>query len=86
MTKTRVGRTVKRETQGPGVFERSIERNVIVSVEYPNLVGFRLKGTRRTYQITAEDGFLYAVHMKNAHDKIEKAKADAALAREGGHA
>jgi hypothetical protein len=75
MTKTRVGKKVRRETQGPGVFERSVDRAVIVSVEYPNIIGLRLKGTRRTYYLAAESAYVYAARLQVAHDKAEKIKA-----------
>jgi hypothetical protein len=75
MTKTRVGKVTKREVQGQGVYERSRWRSVIVTIEYPDLVGFRLKGTRRVFYMTAETGFMHAVKMWNAHEKAEKAKA-----------
>ena len=82
MTKTRVGKTTIRETQGEGVFERSLWRPVIVTVEYPDLIGFRLKGTRRVYRMTAETGFLHAVKMWNAHIKAEKLKTKKTGTRE----
>jgi hypothetical protein len=44
-------------------------------VDYPNIIGLRLKGTRRTYQLSAESAFNYAVQLQVAHDKAEKAKA-----------
>lgn len=75
MTKTRVGKVTKREAQGEGVYERCQWRPVIVTIEYPDLIGFRLKGTRRIYRMTAETGFLHAVKMWNAHEKSEKLKA-----------
>ena len=74
MTKTRVGRTVRRETQGPGVFERSMDRAVMVTLNYPNIIGLRLKGTRRTYPLSAESAYEYALRLQVAHDKAEKAK------------
>ena len=75
MTKTQLGKTVRRETQGPGVFERSVRRVVVVSLDYPNVIGLRLKGNRRTYFLTAEDAYWYAMRMQVAHDKAEKIKA-----------
>lgn len=46
-------RRVERETVAT-VFERSLKRPVIVSIEPSGLVGFRLKGTRRTYYLMAD--------------------------------
>lgn len=65
---TLVGRIVKRETFGT-VFDRK-RRAVIVSIEPPNLVGFRLKGTRRTYHLPSEK--LFSIALK-AHIEVEKA-------------
>ena len=55
-----VRRPVRRESLGT-VFERGKRRPVVVSIEPPNLLGFRLKGTRRTYYLTAEAGYLMAI-------------------------
>lgn len=43
------------------VFERSKQRPVIVTVEPAGLVGFRLKGTQRTYYLTPDAGYAVAV-------------------------
>lgn len=71
---TRCKRPVHRETVG-GILERGKIRPVIVSIEPPNVVGFRLKGMRTTYYLTAEGCFMQAVKAKIAADKREKAKA-----------
>jgi hypothetical protein len=42
------------------VFERG-QRNVIVTVEPSGLLGFRLKGTQRTYELTADACYHAAV-------------------------
>lgn len=43
------------------VFERSQRRPVVVKVEPSGLIGFRLKGTRRTYELTADACYHAAV-------------------------
>jgi len=46
-------RKVEVETEA-AIFERSRQRPVIVSVEPSGVIGFRLKGTQRTYYLTAD--------------------------------
>lgn len=70
---TIIRKTVKRETRMP-VFERG-ERNVIVSIEPPGVVGFRLKGTRTTYTLPADRLWWIAMQADMAMKKREKAKA-----------
>lgn len=53
-------RKIEIETEAT-VFERSVQRHVIVSVEPSGLVGFRLKGTRRTYHLPADAGYCVAL-------------------------
>ncbi len=53
-------RTVECETEAT-VFERSVHRHVIVSVEPSGLIGFRLKGTRRTFHLLADAGYCVAL-------------------------
>ena len=43
---------ISRETAATH-FERGKRRQVIVSLEPPSLLGFRLKGTKRTYYLDA---------------------------------
>lgn len=71
MTKTQVGKATKRETRGLGVNGRP----VIVSLEFPNIVGLRLKGTRTTYLTTAEACYWMAAKAAVAAAKAEKRKA-----------
>lgn len=71
---TIVKKPVIRQTHG-GVFEKSQLRPVIVSIEPPNLIGFRLKGNKRKYYLTAEGAYLQAVKAFVAHEKAEKVKA-----------
>lgn len=71
MTKTQVGKSTRRETRGLGVNGRP----VIVSLEFPNIVGLRLKGTRTTYYVTAEACYWMAAKQAMAAAKTEKRKA-----------
>lgn len=71
MTKTRVGRTTIREAQGFGIQGRP----VIVSIDYPNVIGFRLKGMRKTYYTTVEACWWMAAKAAAAAAKAEKRKA-----------
>jgi len=50
-------------------------RPVIVSLEPPNVIGFRLKGLRRTFFLTVEGCYMQAVKAAVAAEKKEKAKA-----------
>jgi hypothetical protein len=53
-------RSIELETLAT-VFERSKRRQVIVTVEPSGLLGFRLKGTQRTYELMADAGYHAAV-------------------------
>lgn len=70
---TKVKKKLCRETHG-GVFSQGKIRPVIVSLEPPNVIGFRLKGTHRTYYLTAEGLYIKAVQATLAAEKREKAK------------
>jgi len=70
---TKVKKAVYRETAG-GIFSQGKKRPVIVSLEPPNVIGFRLKGTRRTYTLTAEGCFMQALKAHLAAEKKEKTK------------
>lgn len=68
-----LNRTVKRETKA-NIFERSQNRNLIVSIEPAGrdgaLVGVRVKGTRQTFRVSVNSIFNLAVGFHN--QKIEK--------------
>lgn len=70
---TKCHKPVYRETIG-GIFSTGKTRPVIVSIEPPNVIGFRLKGMRKTFYLTAEGCFLQAVKAQLLADKREKAK------------
>ena len=59
---------ISRETTATQ-FERGKPRPVIITLEPPSLLGFRLKGTKRTYYLDA--GSCYDLACKIA---VEKAK------------
>ncbi len=71
---TKVKKPIYRETVG-GILSSGKIRPVIVSIEPPNVIGFRLKGMHRTVYLTAESCFLKAVQAQIIADKREKAKA-----------
>lgn len=50
-------------------------RNIIVIVGPGNLIGFRLKGTRKTYETTAYNCMEMAARAQANHERIEKLKA-----------
>ena len=70
---TKLKRIVHRETIG-GVFSQGKTRPVIVSLHPPNVIGFRLKGTRRTVFLTAEGCYMKALQIELACEKREKVK------------
>lgn len=70
---TKCHKPVYRETIG-GIFSTGKTRPVIVSIEPPNVIGFRLKGMRKTFYLTAEGCFLQAVKAQLLADKREKDK------------
>ncbi|HOF17583.1 MAG TPA: hypothetical protein PK082_01640 [Phycisphaerae bacterium] len=57
---TTLKKPVSRETAARQ-FERGADRPIIVSIEPPGTLGFRLKGTRRTYRLPVATCFLLAV-------------------------
>lgn len=74
---TKVTRPVRRETiavDGGGILSLGKVRPVIVSIEPPNVMGFRLKGQRKTFHLTAEYCFLQAVKAQLAAEQREKNK------------
>ena len=64
---------VERETDAT-VFERSQHRPVILSFEPPDLVGVRLKRTRRTYYLSAESLYYLAVRAEVSHEQQQRKK------------
>jgi len=71
---TKVKKPIYRETVGGGIFSLGKNRAVIVSIEPPNVLGFRLKGQRKTVYLTAEGCFMQAMKAQLIHEKREKAK------------
>ena len=57
---TKLNKIIKRESDAT-VFEKSKHRNIIITLEPPNLLGFRLKGTRRKYYLTSESCYVLAL-------------------------
>lgn len=71
---TKVKKPIYRETVSGGIFSLGKNRPVIVSIEPPNVLGFRLKGQRKTVYLTAEGCFMQAMSAQLSHEKREKAK------------
>lgn len=65
---------VKRETNG-FIREAGKNREIIVILEPPNLIGFRAKGCRRVYHLTVEVCYSLAVKCEVAAKRMEKKKA-----------
>ncbi len=70
---TKVRRKWTRETDSL-IFERGASRNVIITLEPAGLVGFRLKGTRKTYSLTADKCYMMALKASIMHERKEKSK------------
>lgn len=73
---TTLKRKLVRETSAT-IFELGRHRAVMVSLEPPCLIGLRLKGTRRTFYLTADKTYLAAVKahvVAEARDKGQRRK------------
>ena len=57
---TKLTKPVRRETSST-VYERCQHRPVILTLEPPGLLAFRLKGCRRTYRLTVDGCYMMAV-------------------------
>lgn len=69
---TKLNKTIKRETEST-VFERSQNRNIIVSVEPTRngaVIGVKIKGYRDVYKIGV--GSVYTIAVNNHLAKIER--------------
>ena len=69
---TRVKKKWSRETDS-SVFEKGKNRRVIVILEPGGVIGFRLKGTRKTYNLTAAKCHMMALKASIFLEKKEKA-------------
>lgn len=58
---TVIRKAVVREMATANILEQGKRRAVVVSLEPPNVVGFRLKGLKRVYRLTAESLYWTAV-------------------------
>ncbi len=70
---TRVKKKWSRETDC-SVFERGRKRQVIVTLEPGGVIGFRLKGTRKTYCLTTARCHMMALSASIMQEKKEKSK------------
>jgi len=55
--------------------ERGKNRDVVVILQPPNILGFRLKGFHHTYYLTIEACYIMAVRAEIARIRAEKKKA-----------
>ncbi len=71
---TKLTRVVERETLGT-IYSQGKEREVIVSLSPPNVIGFRLKGTHQVYYLTSDGCFMAALKADIAvNNEIAKRK------------
>ena len=70
---TRVKKKWSRETDS-AVFEKGKNRQVIVTLEPGGVIGFRLKGTRKTYSLTTGRCHMMALKASILQEKREKSK------------
>jgi len=71
---TALKKPVRRESAGL-IREAGKLRQIIVSMEPPYLLGFRAKGCRKTYYLTAETCYQLAVKAHLLDERRQKAKA-----------
>lgn len=72
---TTVNRKLQRQSS-TAVYSGGRARSVIVELEPPgSLIGFRLKGTRRTYRLPVDWCYREALRAEIARVKLEKRKA-----------
>jgi len=70
---TMLKKPVRRESSGL-IREAGKVRPIIVSIEPPFLLGFRAKGCRKTYSLTAECCYMLAVKADMLDKRKQKAK------------
>ena len=73
MTKIHPTRTVKREMHAR-ILDQG-QREIIVGLEWPNLLVFRAKGRRQRFTLTAEWCYMQAAKMEALRIKAERAEA-----------
>ena len=71
---TNLNRPVKRISQGR-VRESGKQREVVVILRPPNVIGFRAKGCRKEYQLTTEACYAMAVKADVADRRRQKRRA-----------
>jgi len=70
---TNLKRPVKRTSNGL-IREAGKVREVVIILRPPNIIGFRAKGCRKEYQLTAEVCYTMAVKADHAAKQREKRK------------
>lgn len=68
---TKLNKAIKRESSD-SIFEQRKARPVIITLNPPNLVGLRLKGTLRTYYLPAEKLYRLAVQASIEHERKQR--------------
>jgi len=71
---TMLNKTVKRESYA-SIYEAGKTRPIIITLEPPSVLGFRAKGTRRIFRLTAERCYMLAVKRLVDLEREEKRKA-----------
>jgi len=71
---TSLNKPVARTMNGQ-VREAGKQREIVVILRPPNVLGFRAKGCRKEYQLTAEGCYTMAVRAYVAAEKTAKRKA-----------
>ena len=82
---TPLRKTIRRKTFAR-IFSKGLHREIIVELSPPDLVGFRLKGERRTYHLPAEWCFRRAVAAWVESEKRRKREERKAAKRAKGDA
>ncbi len=88
---TKLSKKLSRETDvipnsaphQPQGFGKSKGRNIIISIESPNVISFRLKGTRQEFSTNVESCFRVAVYQELMH-QYKKDKALYQVKKDGG--
>ena len=76
---TRTTKPTRRLSTGTLVWSAGKYREVITIVGPGAILGFKLVGLRKVYEITSEEGYRHAVSVVVAKEKFEKAAKRAAL-------
>lgn len=70
---TKLNKPVSRESYA-SIHEAGKARPIVITISPPSLIGFRAKGTRRTYWLTANSCYMAAVKAHVEDERKRKAK------------